>query len=406
MAFFLIMPSVMVVSILLVHGVASHFGMQLKYKALALCAPASVAISFVSIRTSPFLNKMFLIKIVGLIVLSSLILAALNRFLVKRSEQSKVEPEVEPKEPPIIIVRSSREPAPSTEEEAVKRRVDEIKAIKAAEEPIVEKPQSRSLVQLIKEDREKSDADKKIRLKKPDKKVDAPPVAPIVEKKSVEKKVEPPTPAPKKNSPPVAPVADKKISREQPKGKKPAPTSTVDQNAVSGLVAANEKISVVIDKRKSTKPASTSRTSFESRFTDEELQEVDSHLHSLDEILDFAYSQKNAGNFKLSILAYQKALDRYRADDYAPFIAIDLSSIYKEQAAYTKAIKVCEDALTLPAVVRSASARKDFSNSLAYLRTVQAVLSKHRVLSTPFSKIPRNLLLEIDADFKKLTVLS
>ena len=406
MAFFLIMPSVMVVSILLVHGVASHFGMQLKYKALALCAPASVAISFVSIRTSPFLNKMFLIKIVGLIVLSSLILAALNRFLVKRSEQSKVEPEVEPKEPPIIIVRSSREPAPSTEEEAVKRRVDEIKAIKAAEEPTVEKPTSRSLVQLIKEDREKSDADKKIRLKKPDKKVDAPPVAPIVEKKSVEKKVEPPTPAPKKNSPPVAPVADKKISREQPKGKKPAPTSTVDQNAVSGLVAANEKISVVIDKRKSTKPASTSRTSFESRFTDEELQEVDSHLHSLDEILDFAYSQKNAGNFKLSILAYQKALDRYRADDYAPFIAIDLSSIYKEQAAYTKAIKVCEDALTLPAVVRSASARKDFSNSLAYLRTVQAVLSKHRVLSTPFSKIPRNLLLEIDADFKKLTVLS
>ena len=396
----------MVVSILLVHGVASHFGMQLKYKALALCAPASVAISFVSIRTSPFLNKMFLIKIVGLIVLSSLILAALNRFLVKRSEQSKVEPEVEPKEPPIIIVRSSREPAPSTEEEAVKRRVDEIKAIKAAEEPIVEKPQSRSLVQLIKEDREKSDADKKIRLKKPDKKVDAPPVAPIVEKKSVEKKVEPPTPAPKKISPPVAPVADKKISREQPKGKKPAPTSTVDQNAVSGLVAANEKISVVIDKRKSTKPAPTSRTSFESRFTDEELQEVDSHLHSLDEILDFAYSQKNAGNFKLSILAYQKALERYRADDYAPFIAIDLSSIYKEQAAYTKAIKVCEDALTLPAVVRSPSARKDFSNSLAYLRTVQAVLSKHRVLSTPFSKIPRNLLLEIDADFKKLTVLS
>ena len=396
----------MVVSILLVHGVASHFGMQLKYKALALCAPASVAISFVSIRTSPFLNKMFLIKIVGLIVLSSLILAALNRFLVKRSEQAKVEPEVEPKEPPIIIVRSSREPAPSTEEEAVKRRVDEIKAIKAAEEPIVEKPTSRSLVQLIKEDREKSNADKKIRLKKPDKKVDAPPVAPIVEKKSVEKKVEPPTPAPKKISPPVAPVADKKISREQPKGKKPAPTSTVDQNTVSGLVAANEKISVVIDKRKSTKPAPTSRTSFESRFTDEELQEVDSHLHSLDEILDFAYSQKNAGNFKLSILAYQKALERYRADDYAPFIAIDLSSIYKEQAAYTKAIKVCEDALTLPAVVRSASARKDFSNSLAYLRTVQAVLSKHRVLSTPFSKIPRNLLLEIDADFKKLTVLS
>lgn len=396
----------MVVSILLVHGVASHFGMQLKYKALALCAPASVAISFVSIRTSPFLNKMFLIKIVGLIVLSSLILAALNRFLVKRSEQAKVEPEVEPKEPPIIIVRSSREPAPSTEEEAVKRRVDEIKAIKAAEEPIVEKPTSRSLVQLIKEDREKSNTDKKIRLKKPDKKVDAPPVAPIVEKKSVEKKVEPPTPAPKKISPPVAPVADKKISREQPKGKKPAPTSTVDQNAVSGLVAANEKISVVIDKRKSTKPAPTSRTSFESRFTDEELQEVDSHLHSLDEILDFAYSQKNAGNFKLSILAYQKALERYRADDYAPFIAIDLSSIYKEQAAYTKAIKVCEDALTLPAVVRSPSARKDFSDSLAYLRTVQAVLSKHRVLSTPFSKIPRNLLLEIDADFKKLTVLS
>ncbi|MBR1396769.1 MAG: hypothetical protein IJ563_04470, partial [Selenomonadaceae bacterium] len=99
-------------------------------------------------------------------------------------------------------------------------------------------------------------------------------------------------------------------------------------------------------------------------------------------------------------LAYQRALERYKNDDYAPFIAIDLGNIYKEQAAYSKVIKTYEEALKLPVVLRNSDTYKEFSKNLAYLRVVQTVLIKHRALSTPFSKISAQYMREIDNEFK------
>ena len=390
----------MVVCILLVHGVASHFGLKLKYLPLLSCGLFAMAINFIAIRTTPFLGKMLLFKIIFLILIASLLSSFLNRFLIRREQSKNAQTKVERKAITRVLPTEQLDtlPLPSTEEEAVKRRVDEIKASKV--KPPIETPQSKSLVKLVKEDQraEKKSVERKVEPLRP---------STVINPVELNKKVKPPRPST------VLPTVDlnkkvdvaKKVEPVRPSIAAPA-VELDKKTAVSGLVTANEKLSAVIDKAKSNKPASGGKPSFESRFTEEEIQSVESHLNSLDEILDFAYAQKAAGNLKLSILAYQKALERYRGDNYAPFIAIDLSSIYKEQAAYSKAIRVCEDALTLPAVVRSPSARKDFSNSLAYLRTVQSVLSRHRVLATPFSKIPRRLLTEIDADFKKLTVLS
>ncbi len=189
---------------------------------------------------------------------------------------------------------------------------------------------------------------------------------------------------------------------------------TVVERKAAHLAVANEKISAAIDKSKPDKKTADDdkpepikpKPAVESGITEEDLSAVEEHLHSLDEILEFAYAAKQGGNFKLAIYSYQKALERYREDDYAPFIVVDLSSLYKEQAAYIKAIKVCEDALKLPAVVRSESARKECRENLAYLRVVQSVLLKHRALSTPFSKISRPIRAEIDAEFKKQSVFS
>ena len=415
MAFFLIVPSVMILSILLIHGVASHFGMRLKYIPLILCAFGSIAVNFIALKTSPFLNRMLFVKLVVLILAASLLITFLNRYLINRealknsSAQSKTKHGARVLETEELDFLPLTEP--STEEEAVKRRVEEIKLNKIKDMPSDERPASRSLVKLINED-------KKSEKPKPKKKLEP-------EKTLELEKI--PKPEPVVES---APVVESKINLEHkkiitldenpepgkiinfPKRVEPekiipvASTESKTPAAVSGLVTANEKLSAVIDKIKSNKAPATVKSILDGGITDEDIKTVESHLNSLDEILEFAYSQKNANNFKLAIFAYQKALERYRADDYAPFIAIDLSSIYKEQAAYTKAIKVCEDALTLPAVVRNGSARNDFSHDLAYLRTVQAVLARHRVLSTPFSKIPRQLMSEIDADFKKLTVLA
>ena len=53
---------------------------------------------------------------------------------------------------------------------------------------------------------------------------------------------------------------------------------------------------------------------------------------TLDDILDKAYNERAKGHVWQAIDLYKKALERYRNDDYAPFVAIDLGNIYKEQA--------------------------------------------------------------------------
>ena len=128
---------------------------------------------------------------------------------------------------------------------------------------------------------------------------------------------------------------------------------------------------------------------------------VEEISETLDSILDKAYDARAKGHMWQAMAFYKKALERYNDDEYAPFVAIDLGNLYKENALYTKAIKIYEEALDLPAVKRNAETKKDFANNLKYLRVVRDILLKHNAASTPFDKIPREILQEIDAEFQK-----
>ena len=133
-----------------------------------------------------------------------------------------------------------------------------------------------------------------------------------------------------------------------------------------------------------------------------EQKPVEEDTETLDDILDYAYSEKMNGHLWQAIEAYKKALDKYFDDEYAPFVAIDLGNIYKEQASYSKAISVYEMALSLPAVKRSAEATREFKKNLAYLKIVQSVLLRHKAISTPFGKIPQAHLQEVESEFQKI----
>ena len=146
------------------------------------------------------------------------------------------------------------------------------------------------------------------------------------------------------------------------------------------------------------RPASSAESMEEATL--EELADISRHLDSLDDILDYAYEQRSTGNLRLAILANRKALERYAEDDYAPFIAIDLGNIYKEQADYDAALRVYEKALDIPAIAQSDVAYQEFANNLSYLRTIQYILSKHNALDLPFQDIPKEYLEEIEADFQ------
>jgi len=130
--------------------------------------------------------------------------------------------------------------------------------------------------------------------------------------------------------------------------------------------------------------------------------EPEETFETLDDILDKAYAERSKGHVWQAIELYKTALERYRKDDYAPFVAIDLGNIYKEEALYSKAIKVYESALNLPAVKENDETRKEFVDNLEYLRVVRDVLLKYHALSTPFGKLSEEILQEIDTEFRKV----
>ncbi|MBR2733807.1 MAG: hypothetical protein IKD80_06120, partial [Selenomonadaceae bacterium] len=84
MAFFLIVPSVMIVGIVLVHALANRLGLRIFYKTLVAVAVLSIAAVFAATNFAPAVGKDFLLRL-GLIILAASLLATLlNRFLLKR----------------------------------------------------------------------------------------------------------------------------------------------------------------------------------------------------------------------------------------------------------------------------------------------------------------------------------
>jgi len=271
LAFFLIVPSVMIISMILVHGAASAAGLKIKYVPLAMCGVLSFAALFGAMKFSPSPDRFFFIYLGAMILAAAATVTAINAFLIGRDEDDEVN---------------------FTEE--VRRAYAKKTATKTFSETLAAK----------------------LNLKKP---------API------------------------------------------------------------EK---VVD---------------DDNFDDEPLEDETpvEKFETLNELLKYAKTEKERGNFDSAIDAYQQALDDYPDDDYTPFAAVDLSAIYREQAAYTKAIRVYEEALELPTVKKNSAVTSEFEKKLAYIKTVQAVLLKHRALTTPFSKIPDELLEEIESEFKK-----
>lgn len=270
MAFFLIAPCVMAVSIILVRNVTSALGLEIKYSTLFLCAVLSVVTLFGAMKISPTPDTNFFLCLTLLVLPAAAGAAALNSSLVQREKQDEID---------------------FTEE--VRRAYAEA-----------------------------------------------------------------------------------------------TKNSSTESESDSTVESENEIDSDETDFQNDSADMSHSEKLFED-------------VKSLSELMDYARSEKKRGNISAAIDAYQVALDGYPADDYAPFVAIDLGAIYREQAAYAKAIKVYEQAKTLPIVKKNAEVMEEFQKKIVYMETLQTVLFRHKALKTPFSHIPREFFQEIETEFKE-----
>lgn len=514
MAFFLIVPSVMIVSIVLVRALANRLGLQIFYKTLVTVAVLSIAAVFMTTKFAPAVGKDFFLRL-GLIILAASLLATLiNIFLIKRQraeeerfteevkaayaaevQKKSSSPEQSPEpsetfyidefdEPPprpnrydeiraailseepqsVTEMESSHEESLITETEPSHEEPVVTETKPARNEPVVKKidtpPAQKSVLEEIPDDQNNFplekvfkplavvkpvEADKPVKLEeKPDPAEKFPlqevfkplaTVKPAEADKPIKPTVKPAERAeffplqevftplsmlkPEKieeltreerNSPPkVEPVAEvqssakvsKPVAEVQSSAKVSKPVAEVQPSAKVSKPVAEVKSSAKVSK-----PVAKVQTSAEVSKPVAEAQTPVENFYTLDEILDRAYAERDKGHVWQAIELYLKALESYRNDDYAPFVAIDLGNIYKEKALYSKAIKTYEDALTLPAVQRNATIKKDFLNNLRYLRIVRDVLLKHRASATPFTKLPKDILQEIDAAFQRMQLNS
>ena len=329
LTFFLIVPSVIIVSVVLIHGLSNRLGFRLHYIALTICAVLSIMSDAGAILLSPAPDKFYFIRLGGFIIISAAIGTLTNYLLIRREVQAEEE---------------FAEQVRTAYEENTELQVVEI-------EPVIEKKISKPEVI------------------KPIKKVD------LVKKTKPRKKIS-------------KPEVEKKIEPEK--------ISVVEEVKPKVEKTAEGKVVKKFEPEKITKPVKA----VEKKITEPEEIVLPDTNENLDSLLDSAYSEKSKGHVWQAIAIYKKALEKYRADEYAPFVAIDLGNIYKEQAMYAKAIKIYEDSLELPAVKRNFSTLANFKKNIIYLKSVQSVLLRHQALSTPFSKISKVYLQEIESEFQ------
>ena len=424
MAFFLIVPSVIIVTIFLVHFAAERLRFKVKYSSLILCAVMALLVNFAAIEMSTYLNKWYYVKLGALVLAASIIVTLVNRYLIRHEKSDIVIiddvddelafEEFETKTVDTVDVSSIKSNIVEVKEDKPKSKTDSKSKVETETEVKVTVPPKFLQREPDTEENTKSAENKPTVTKTPSKVTEIRSDTKVTSPEKVTDVQTDTKPAKIVETNKKAPIKATEVQQSDTKTKVTTDTKKSDiKQPLTSSAKTEEKSNKPIEKAK-TKPIEDAKIKSipvektedtqdkQSNKADDKLLDINSHLGSLDDILDYAYAQKTSGDLKQAILAYQKALDRYRNDDYAPFIAIDLGNIYKEQAAYSKVIKTYEEALKLPVVMRNADTRKEFDKNLTYMRIVQSVLVRHRALTMPFSKIPKQYLQEVETEFKSL----
>ena len=344
----------MAVSILLLHRIAIFFGCPIKYKPLILCAVMAFLVNFATLNISPFLTPMHYALILIFVLTASLGVTFYNARLLKKENLTAS-----------ANIRGEPDAAGTDETDAVQAAADdsadEVDAAQAtADESVDETDAAQASA-----DESASEAD----------------AAQATADESADE-----TGAAQETANETSDEAD-------------AAEATVDESA-DETDAAQETADESADEEDSDLEPAVLPSEEERQRAKEELRELTEavgRLHSMDDYLDYADRETKAHRPRRAVFAYKKALGIYWNDDYAPFIAINLSNTYKEMGDYEAASDTYEAALTLPATQKSSAMQQEFHRSIDYLRTIQHILASHGIANMPLAQIPPEVSAEIES---------
>lgn len=422
MTFFVVTAAIMAVSILLIYKLCRFFGLELKWISLVLCAMMAFGVNGATIVLSPFLDQSHYLKLTALVLVSAGVVTLINDYLLRREERQlatadgavlSVAEEAaageEPKAEALLAAADGEEKAGEKSEagEALSQRLQEaMKANAPAEEPAAE-PEAQAEGPQAEPASEEPQAEAQAEAEP----AEAPQAEEHSEDTQAEETATPEAPAetvpqaeavPEPEAAPTAePTAEPEPIPEPEPAPEPEPVSEDEPEEPAEEPAPQEE--PLPEKAAEPVPEPASEPMPERRtitLEPEAAEAAVAELSSLDEILDFAYSNKEK-DVSAAITAYRAAIDRYPDDSYTPFLIIELAGLYKERASYSEAINLYAESLGMPIIAGDDAMVQEFSKTLRYLGTVQDILNKHHALATPFSKLTPEILQEIEAEFAK-----
>lgn len=123
--------------------------------------------------------------------------------------------------------------------------------------------------------------------------------------------------------------------------------------------------------------------------------------NSLEDLLDFAFSQKGRQNLPLALDTFRQAYKLYRDSEAGPLLVIEIAGLLKTKGAYDEAVMVLSDGRGLAALQQNPLLDQEFVNTIAYLRIVKNTLMQNRIGFVPFQRIPADIVKEIDEEFRE-----
>ena len=432
MTFFVVTAAVMAVSILLIYKLCLYYGLELKWISLVLCAMMAFGVNGATIILSPFLDQSHYFKLTALVLFAAALVTLFNEYLLKREKRHLAtaegevltveEEDIEPKAD--LLMAAAEDSSQAEAEEDLSQRLQEaMKANHPAAEPAAEPAEAQ---------RENDGEEKDTQEPTPELPAEE---APAIEAATLPEEPAAASPAIMEPAAEETPAAEPAVV-ETPAAAGPAPEvqdamePEVPEEPASEPVPtpepAQEAAAAKSEPEAKTEPEPAEEGSPAPQPEEEPspqplpeevpvpeaapapfsltLEEPDAaeaavaELATLDEILDFAYANKEK-DVDAAITAYQAAIDRYPEDSYTPFLIIELAGLYKERASYNEAINLYAESLGLPIIADDDAMVQEFSKTLRYLGTVQDILKKHHALATPFSKLTPEIMQEIETEF-------
>ena len=336
MIFFIIAASVMSLLIVSIHRLARHFGCELPLSSLVLCGLCAMVINFVIISVTPFLTKSYYYTAGAMITFAAFGTTCYNKYWLHRK-----------------LRLAGPASLPAIPQEQVQETQEIIQA-----EPV---PAADMLPDEAQDEPAPSDDVPQMEHDEPVLTADVPQA---------------------EHDEPVLTADVPQKEHGEPAIPQEIPSALPEEAAIP----VNEPVPMPVETDVET-----------DQDADDELAATLAAMTTMDQLLDFAFEHNMQKDHPVALTAYMEALARYREDSYAPFIVVSIANIHKELGNYQAAIDSIQSAMDLPALLESASIRKQFEDTRLYLAATQKVLHKAGLGNISFKDIPKEYMSQIES---------